>query len=234
MAGDLTAAIDQAMEICWDEGFGYNLGGMAQSHAAGVDCSGLIGRVLHDNGFNYPSYHVGTINMGPYLIAAGFTEYNYTSSFQMQSGDLVVMNHLDMTGGHTFFYVEDVFGYTNSSGRTASTGIVHRAKVEASSSRTSGYSYANGDPGTIPGDVNNPSGPGDKPRNGVGAYWEVWCHAYSVLINGYDWTDPGDTVRVYRYPGGYTGGSLYKYGAFFLYNLLFRNRKHVRGLKGLV
>ena len=40
MAGDLNAAIDQAMAICWDEGFGYNLGGMAQSHAAGVDCSG--------------------------------------------------------------------------------------------------------------------------------------------------------------------------------------------------
>lgn len=215
MAGDLNAAIDQAMAICWDEGFGYNLGGMAQSHAAGVDCSGLIGRVLHDNGFNYPSYHIGTINMGPALIAAGFTEYNYTSSFQMQSGDIVVMNHLDMTGGHTFFYVEDIRAYTDPSADSANIGIVHRAKVEASSTR--GHTAA-----------------GDHRKNGNGAYWEVWCHAYSVLINGYDWTDPGDTVRVYRYPGGYTGGSLYKYGAFFLYNLLFRNRKHVRRLKGLI
>lgn len=215
MAGDLNAAIDQAMAICWDEGYGYNLGGMAQSHAAGVDCSGLVGRVLHDNGFNYPSYHVGTINMGPALIAAGFTEYNYTSSFQMQSGDIVVMNHLDMTGGHTFFYVEDIRAYTDPSADSANIGTVHRAKVEASSTR--GHTAA-----------------GDHRKNGNGAYWEVWCHAYSVLINGYDWTDPGDTVRVYRYPGGYTGGSLYKYGAFFLYNLLFRNRKHVRGLKGLI
>ena len=215
MAGDLNAAIDQAMAICWNEGYGYNLGGMAQSYAAGVDCSGLIGRVLHDNGFNYPSYHVGTINMGPALIAAGFTEYNYTSSFQMQSGDIVVMNHLDMTGGHTFFYVEDITAYTDPSADSASIGMVHRAKVEASSTR--GHTAQ-----------------GDHRKNGNGAYWEVWCHAYSVLINGYDWTDPGDTVRVYRYPGGYTGGSLYKYGAFFLYNLLFRNRKHVRGLKGLV
>lgn len=215
MAGDLNAAIDQAMAICWDEGYGYNLGGMAQSHAAGVDCSGLIGRVLHDNGFNYPSYHVGTINMGPALIAAGFTEYNYTSSFQMQSGDIVVMNHLDMTGGHTFFYVEDIRAYTDPSADSANIGIVHRAKVEASSTR--GHTAA-----------------GDHRKNGNGAYWEVWCHAYSVLINGYDWTDPGDTVRVYRYPGGYTGGSLYKYGAMFLYHLLFRNRKHVRGLKGLI
>lgn len=215
MAGDLNAAIDQAMAICWDEGYGYNLGGMAQSHAAGVDCSGLVGRVLHDNGFNYPSYHVGTINMGPALIAAGFTEYNYTSSFQMQSGDIVVMNHLDMTGGHTFFYVEDIRAYTDPSADSANIGTVHRAKVEASSTR--GHTAA-----------------GDHRKNGNGAYWEVWCHAYSVLINGYDWTDPGDTVRVYRYPGGYTGGSLYKYGAFFLYNLLFRNRKHVRRLKGLI
>ena len=215
MPGDLNAAIDQAMEICWDEGYGYNLGGMAQSHAAGVDCSGLVGRVLHDNGFNYPSYLVCTINMGPALIAAGFTEYNYNSSFQMQSGDIVVMNHLDMTGGHTFFYVEDIRAYTDPSADSANIGIVHRAKVEASSTR--GHTAA-----------------GDHRKNGNGAYWEVWCHAYSVLINGYDWTDPGDTVRVYRYPGGYTGGSLYKYGAFFLYNLLFRNRKHVRGLKGLV
>ena len=215
MAGDLNAAIDQAMAICWDEGYGYNLGGMAQSHAAGVDCSGLIGRVLHDNGFNYPSYHVGTINMGPALIAAGFTEYNYTSSFQMKSGDIVVMNHLDMTGGHTFFYVEDIRAYTDPSADSANIGIVHHAKVEASSTR--GHTAA-----------------GDHRKNGNGAYWEVWCHAYSVLINGYDWTDPGDTVRVYRYPGGYTGGSLYKYGAMFLYHLLFRNRKHVRGLKGLI
>ena len=215
MAGDLNAAIDQAMAICWDEGYGYNLGGMAQSHAAGVDCSGLVGRVLHDNGFNYPSYHVGTINMGPALIAAGFTEYNYNSSFQMQSGDIVVMNHLDMSGGHTFFYVEDIRAYTDPSADSANIGIVHRAKVEASSTR--GHTAA-----------------GDHRKNGNGAYWEVWCHAYSVLINGYDWTDPGDTVRVYRYPGGYTGGSLYKYGALFLYHLLFRNRKHVRGLKGLI
>ena len=213
MAGDLNAAIDQAMEICWDEGYGYRLGGMALSHADGVDCSGLVGRVLHDNGFNYPSYHVGTINMGPALISAGFTEYNYTSSFQMQSGDIVVMNHLDMTGGHTFFYVEDIRAYTDASADSANIGIVHNAKVEASSTR--GHTAQ-----------------GDHRKNGNGAYWEVWCHAYSVLINGYDWTDPGDSVKVYRYPGGYTGGSLYKYGALFLYQLL-RSRRHVRRLKGL-
>lgn len=213
MAGDLNAAIDQAMEICWDEGYGYRLGGMALSHADGVDCSGLVGRVLHDNGFNYPSYHVGTINMGPALISAGFTEHNYTSNFAMQSGDIVVMNHLDLTGGHTFFYVEDIRAYTDPSADSANIGIVHKAKVEASSTR--GHTAQ-----------------GDHRKNGNGAYWEIWCHAYSVLINGYDWTDPGDSVKVYRYPGGYTGGSLYKYGALFLYQLL-RSRRHVRRLKGL-
>jgi len=41
MAGDLTSAIDQAMAICWNEGYGYRLGGMALSYADGVDCSGL-------------------------------------------------------------------------------------------------------------------------------------------------------------------------------------------------
>lgn len=213
MTGDLNAAIDQAMAICWDEGYGYRLGGMASSHADGVDCSGLVGRVLHDNGFNYPSYHVGTINMGPALISAGFTEYQYTSSFQMESGDIVVMNHLDLSGGHTFFYVEDIRAYTDPGADSANISIVHKAKVEASSTR--GHTSQ-----------------GDHRKNGNGAYWEVWCHAYSVLINGYDWTDPGDSVKVYRYPGGYTGGSLYKYGAFFLYQIL-RSRRHVRRLKGL-
>ena len=211
MAGDLNAAIDQAMAICWNEGYGYNLGGMAHSYADGVDCSGLVGRVLHDNGFNYPSYHVGTINMGPALISAGFTEYNYTSSFQMQSGDIVVMNHLDMTGGHTFFYVEDIRAYTDPYADSANIGIVHKAKVEASSSR--GHTAQ-----------------GDHRKNGNGAYWEVWCHAYSVLINGYDWTDPGDTVRVYRYPGGYYPGRRQAAAGFMAMLSGFAKSRRKRGL----
>lgn len=210
MAGDLTSAIDQAMAICWNEGYGYRLGGMALSYADGVDCSGLIGKVLHDNGFNYPSYHVGTINMGPALIQAGFTEHQYTSNFQMVSGDIVVMNHLDMSGGHTFFYVEDIQAYTDYSADSANIGLVHKAKVEASSTR--GHTAQ-----------------GDHRKNGNGAYWEVWCHAYSVLINGYDWTDPGDTVRVYRYPGGYNMNG--RYAAAFLAMTGFVNswRKRRKG-----
>ena len=112
MAGNLLAAITQAQSICWDESIGYRLGGMAYSSADGVDCSGLVGRCLHDNGFNYPAYHVGTADMvansmSPVdaLGAAGFTEIVVTSpGVTLQPGDIVVMNHLDGTGGHTFFY----------------------------------------------------------------------------------------------------------------------------------
>lgn len=214
MPGDLTSAIDQAMAICWNENYGYRLGGMANSYADGVDCSGLVGRVLHDNGFNYPSYHVGTINMGTALVNAGFTEYNYTSSFQMESGDIVVMNHLDMTGGHTFFYVEDIYAYTDPYADSANRSIVHKVKVEASSTR--GHTAQ-----------------GDHRKNGNGAYWEVWVHAYAVLINGYDWTDPGDSVKVYRYPGGYQPNMM-NYGALFFFKFLQGSRYHVRRLKGII
>lgn len=212
MAGNLSAAITQAQSICWDESIGYRTGGMAYSSADGVDCSGLIGRCLHDNGFNYPSYHVGTADMvansmSPVdaLGAAGFIEIVVTSpSVQLQPGDIVVMNHLNGSGGHTFFYMENILHYTDSSGRTAPTGTSGPCKVEASSSRTSGYSYANGDPGTIPGDVNNPAGNGDYKRNGSGAYWEVWVHSYSSLFGSYDPTDPGDQIVIARWPGGLT------------------------------
>lgn len=214
MPGDLTSAINQAISICWNENYGYRLGGMALSYADGVDCSGLVGRVLHDNGFNYPSYHVGTINMGSALVNAGFTEYNYTSSFQMQSGDIVVMNHLDLSGGHTFFYVEDITAYTDPYADSANIGVVHNVKVEASSTR--GHTTQ-----------------GDHRKNGTGAYWEVWVHAYAVLINGYDWTDPGDSVKVYRYPGGYQP-NLNNFGAMLLMSLISRSRIHVRRLKGII
>lgn len=215
MPGDLTSAIDQAISICWDEGYGYRLGGMALSYADGVDCSGLVGRVLHDNGFNYPSYHVGTINMGTALINAGFTEYNYTHTFPLQSGDIVVMNHLDMTGGHTFFYVEDIEAYTDASANTANKGIVHRVKVEASDYR--GH-YTQG----------------DHRKNGTGAYWEVWVHAfYEPPVQGYDPSNPNDSIKVYRYPGGYQP-NLNNFGAMLFYKFLQGSRYHVRRLKGLI
>lgn len=180
---DLNAAINQAISICWDETIGYRLGGMAQSSADGVDCSGLIGRCLSDaGGFNYPSYHVGTINMKQPLIDAGFTIIPVTTLTQYpEDGDIVVLNHLDLTGGHTFFYVENIQAYTDSSADTDTVGLVQYAKVEASSDR--------GDPAD-----------GDHRKNGIGAYWEVWAHAFSSLYGGYDPTDPNDEIYFARYP----------------------------------
>lgn len=185
---DLAAAILQAQSICWDESIGYKFGGMALSPSDGVDCSGLIGRCLSDaGGFNYPSYHVGTINMKTPLQDAGFTiipvnDLTWLDN-NIRSGDIVVLNHLDLTGGHTFFYVEDITAYTDAGADSDAMGTVHRAKVEASSDR--------GDPAD-----------GDHKKNGTGAYWEVWCHAFYSLVSGYDPTDPNDEIYIARWGSG--------------------------------
>ena len=182
---NLSAAINQGISICWDESIGYRLGGMAHSSADGVDCSGFVGRCLSDaGGFNYPSYHVGTINMKTPLQTAGFTIIPVTSLSQMPiPGDIVVMNHLDLTGGHTFFYMEDIQAYTDPNADSDNVGLVHNVKVEASSTR---------------GHTAN----GDHRKNGTGAYWEVWVHAYSSLYTTYDPTDPNDEIYIARWPGG--------------------------------
>lgn len=207
--GSLSAAIAQAQQICWDESIGYNLGGMARSAAEGVDCSGLVGRCLSDaGGYNYPTYHVGTINMKPALIGAGFTIIPITANGQIEqeikSGDIVVMNHLDMTGGHTFFYVENILAYTDAGADSAATAIIPKAKVEASSSR--GH-----------------TGQGDSKKNGTGAYWEVWCHKYYQLISGYDPTDPGDEIYIAR---DLSAWSQFPWHLFFGNSTLSRRRRN--------
>lgn len=180
--GNIQQAVAQAQSICWNESIGYRLGGMAYSSSDGVDCSGLVGRCLHDAGYNYPSYHVGTINMKTALIGAGFQIIPVTSvSQQPENYDIVVMNHLDLTGGHTFFYVENIQAYTDPNADSANIGNVARAKVEASSTR--GH-----------------TADGDSRKNGTGAYWEVWCHKYSSLYGGYDPTDPNDEIFIARDP----------------------------------
>ena len=188
MSNNLAAAISQAISICWDESIGYKLGGMAQSSSDGVDCSGLVGRCLSDaGGFTYPSYHVGTINMKTPLQNAGFTIIPVNDltwlDQNIKPGDIVVLNHLDLTGGHTFFYMEDINAYTDYTADSDTTGTVHRVKIEASSNR--GH-----------------SGDGDSRKNGTGAYWEVWVHAFYQLVSGYDPTDPNDEIYIARWPGG--------------------------------
>ena len=187
----LRGAVEQAMRICWDEGYGYRLGGTARSHADGVDCSGLINRVLHDNGFKYPSSHVGTKNMKSKLKSAGFKIKVVSSKSQLasliQPGDIVVMNHYPVgEGGHTFIYMEDVYAYTDYRAYSDNTGTVSKVKVEASSSR-------------------GETAQGDHRRNGTGAYWEVWTHAYYELCPDYDPSDPNDEVYIAHWPGGLDG-----------------------------
>ena len=101
-------------------------------------------------------------------------------------GDIVVMNHLDMTGGHTFIYMENILAYTDPGADSDATGIVQHVKVEASSTR--GHTTQ-----------------GDHRKNGTGAYWEVWVHAYASLWYGYDINDPNDHIRICRWPGGLEG-----------------------------
>ena len=188
MAGSLRDFVNRAMAYCWDERHGYTMGGMGYPD---FDCSGFVGRCLYEAGFNYPSYHVGTMNMKSPLQSAGFTISYPTSlsdlSNTIQPGDIVVMNHLDWTGGHTFIYMEDVTAYTDYTGDSAATSTVHRVKVEASSSRGETAS-------------------GDHRKNGTGAYWEVWVHAYWELVTGYSFTDPGDEVYLAHWPGGMDAG----------------------------
>ena len=188
----LRGAVEQAMRICWDEGYGYRLGGTARSHADGVECSGMINRVLHDNGFKYPSSHVGTKNMKSKLKSAGFKIKVVSSKSQLasliQPGDIVVMNHYPVgEGGHTFIYMEDVYAYTDYRAYSDNTGTVAKVKVEAASSR-------------------GETADGDHRRNGTGAYWEVWTHAYYELCPDYDPSDPNDEVYIAHWPGGLDGG----------------------------
>lgn len=183
----LRNAINQAISICWNETIGWKNGGMAYSSSDGVDCSGLVGRVLSDNGFNYPSQHIGTYYMKPYLRNAGFNIIPVTNYHPiLQAGDIIVMNHPLGQGGHTFFYMENIQGYTDPSADTDTIGNVSQCKVESSSDR--GH-----------------SADGDHRKNGTGAYWEVWVHAYSSLFGNYDPTDPNDEIYIARYRGGLNG-----------------------------
>lgn len=178
-------AIDYAMQICWNENYGYRIGGHAASYNDGVDCGGLVFHCLHRAGFSgIPDTSPGVHNMGPYLVNAGFTELAYDSStFIPQDGDIFTMYNPNVTPheGHTFFYCENIRAYTDPNANSDHIGNVQHAKVEASSSH--GH-----------------TAPGDHRKNGTGAYYEVWCHAYNNLIDRT--TYPQDSmVKVYRIGG---------------------------------
>lgn len=179
-------AINLAMSICWDERYGYRIGGHCASFNDGVDCGGLVFHCLHAAGFpGIPDTSPGVHNMSPYLIAAGFTELPYDrNTFVPQDGDIITMYNPNVSPhiGHTFFYAENIRAYTDAGADSDHIGNVAHAKVEASQDR--GH-----------------TAPGDSRKNGTGAYWEVWCHAYYNLVDHSRY--PNDSmIKVYRI-GGY-------------------------------
>lgn len=192
---NLSDFISRAMAYCWDESHGYTYGGMGYPD---FDCSGFIGRCLYEAGFSYPSYHVGTMNMDDNpmssmntLGAAGFQLIHVTDLNNiptLKHGDIFVLNSYTSdwqnNAGHTFIYCENITAYTDPNAYSDATGTVAHAKVEAASDR---------------GETN----PGDHRRDGTGAYWEVWCHAYHTLVaNTYDPQDPNynNYVTIARWP----------------------------------
>lgn len=188
---NLNQALAIAQSICWDETHGYTMGADMNPD---TDCSGFVGYALSHAGFNVPQ-RWDTTTMIPTLQAyPGFNHYIWYPGMQLQHGDIFVYDEGGGANGHTFFYAENVNGYTDDTARTAATGMLSRARIEAASSRESGYQYPN-DPNTIPGDVNNPDLPGDSPRNGVGACWEVWIHPYSAPSTSHTW-------HLFRWQGG--------------------------------
>ena len=187
-SGNITAAINEAIRMCWDETIGYTFGGDGNPDSNGYDCSAFVIRSLYRAGFNVPAHRMGTAYMGPYLVTAGFTELSFTTGMTMQSGDIVVIN--DGSYGHTYFYVENVYGYSDypqgsspdyASNVTLTFANLPYAKVEAYSSL--------GRPQT-----------GDNP-NSHGAHCEVWVHRLNTnyINNGH----PDSTVKVYRWSSPY-------------------------------
>ena len=176
---DINGAIASAQAYCWDETHGYRMGGNMNPD---TDCSGLIWQSLHDNGFDVGSYRFDTNSMNGIMINAGFTRFTWDSSFVPKHGDILMYNEPDGQGsynGHTFMYCENILAYTDPNADSNATAVIAQAKVEASSSR---------------GQTTN----GDSKKNGTGAYWEVWCHAYSGLTYG------SHTWYVYRWGAGPT------------------------------
>lgn len=198
-AGNLQRALDIAQAYTWNQSHGYELGGMGYPD---FDCSGFICRCLYEAGFNVDfSRHYGTMDlddnpMSTYNILgnAGFNLIHVTdlnNMPQLRSGDIFVMNSYDQSwsgaGGHAFFYAENIQAYIDYSAYSDIVATVPRAKIEASDYR---------------GNYN----PGDSRRNGTGAFWEVWTHAYAVLVDSSRY-DPQSTthhnyVTIARWPSG--------------------------------
>lgn len=200
MAGDLRRFVDLAMGYCWDESHGYSQSSDGMGHP-GFDCSGLIGRCLYEAGFNYPSYHVGTANMvannmtsTDALGDAGFIEIPVTSYDYsiVKPGDIIVMNHLNWSGGHAFIYMENVYAYNStlsgySSNYPNTKSICTKAKIEAADVRSWNSSLR------------------DDPNPNTGACTEVFVHNFdwNYFYGGYNPYSSGDQIVIARWPKGF-------------------------------
>ena len=166
-------ALALAQSICWDEGYGYREGGHAASYADGVDCGGLVFHCLNAAGYNVADTSPGVRYMNGILSGIGFNVFPYDGNLDsLRHGDIITMVHYEggsVTAGHTTFICRNIQAYTDYSADSDNVDTIALAKVEGSSTR---------------GHITQ----GDHKKNGTGAYWEVWCHAFNNVY------DPDDYV----------------------------------------
>lgn len=208
-------ALNEASRMAFDESIGYTWGGDGNPDSNGYDCSAFVIRCLYRAGYNVPASRMGTFYMKSYLQTAGFQIIPITTLSDLnniQHGDIVVENHFPDSAypdgaGHTFFYAENMVGFTDAGADSDATGTLSRLKIEASYTR--GHTAQ-----------------GDSRKNGTGAYWEVWAHAYYNLIDTttYDLTDPNVEVYIARDPNGNQDDD----GAAAFIELFFMHRKRRR------
>lgn len=160
---NLGAAITLGESICWDETHGYNRYPGTRELNPDTDCSYFVGYCLANSGFNVnPNWYTGSM-ITDLQNYPGFTEHIYdpTMGFTFQHGDICVYDEDGGAAGHTFFIGENLYGYTGTYWRTATSNraVLPICKVEAAG-------------------THNHSEQGDQ-DNGYGAHTEVWVHAYS-------------------------------------------------------
>lgn len=164
----MDTALALAQSICWDEGYGYREGGHCASYADGVDCGGLVFHCLNYAGYGVADTSPGVRYMNGILSGIGFNVFQYDGNLDsLRHGDIITMVHYEggvVIAGHTTFICRNINAYTDPSADSAATGVIPLAKVEGSSTR--GHTTQ-----------------GDHQKNGTGAYWEVWCHAFNELYD---------------------------------------------------
>ena len=224
MPGDMNQALALAIGYCFDESHGYSSLGDQTSHTGypDFDCGGLVGRCLHEAGYPVAAVSPGTRNMRSWLAAAGFNIITVSGSSPLimpQHGDIVVANvyndlaHTDIAAGHTWFYGENVKAYTDPNADSDNISLsCPQALIEAASKRDQGVMDF-----------------GDTRKNGTGAYWQVWSHAFTSVYKGYDPTDPYTDIFIGRDPNFNPSSNDKKHKGWFVLLHGSRLQHHLRG-----